>query len=121
MQQDQWHARAASIPQVFAAAAQDMGKPAVDSQVVAAVWQRLLPGEPLTGVGLLDHPCRKFAAYSEVNKRDRWHLKWSKRLTSQGVLNSRLLLLEPCNINLSAIEDLLMPLSCVSLRNDGDV
>lgn len=50
VEQDQWQARAASIPQVFAAAARDMGKPAVDSQVVAAVWQRLLPGERLFDV-----------------------------------------------------------------------
>ncbi|KAG0554606.1 hypothetical protein KC19_12G104500 [Ceratodon purpureus] len=41
---DQWHARVASIPQPFEAAAQDLGKNEVDTDTVAAVWQRLAPG-----------------------------------------------------------------------------
>eukprot|EP00897_Mesotaenium_endlicherianum_P008069 jgi/Mesen1/7290/ME000373S06363 len=41
---DKWHARVASIPHVFEAAAKDLGKPAVDSHTVACVWQRLAPG-----------------------------------------------------------------------------
>ncbi len=42
--QDRWHDRVASIPAVFEAAAADLGAPAVDSRVVRAVWERLLPG-----------------------------------------------------------------------------
>ena len=42
--QDRWHERVASIPAVFEAAAADLGPPAVDSSVVRAVWERLLPG-----------------------------------------------------------------------------
>ncbi|CAL8472161.1 g11703 [Coccomyxa elongata] len=41
---DSWHARVGSIPRVFAAAAADLGKPAVDAQVVMAVWNRIMPG-----------------------------------------------------------------------------
>lgn len=45
VEQDEWQARVASIQRVFDVAARDMGKQAVDSQVVAAVWERLLPGK----------------------------------------------------------------------------
>ena len=41
---DKWQARVGSIPQVFAAAAKDMGCSAVDKGVVKRVWDRLLPG-----------------------------------------------------------------------------
>ena len=41
---DKWQARIGSIPQVFAAAAKDMGCSAVDRAVVKRVWERLLPG-----------------------------------------------------------------------------
>lgn len=41
---DSWQARLASIPLVGPAAAADMGKGAPDSDVVAALWRKLLPG-----------------------------------------------------------------------------
>ncbi|GMH35749.1 hypothetical protein BSKO_03617 [Bryopsis sp. KO-2023] len=41
---DQFHARVASIPQVFNAAAGSMQKSEVDHEVVAAVWAKILPG-----------------------------------------------------------------------------
>lgn len=44
MEHDKWQARIGSIPQVFAAAAKDMGCSAVDRAVVKRVWERLLPG-----------------------------------------------------------------------------
>ena len=44
MNNDSWHARVGSIPRVFAAAASDLGKPAVDAEVVMAVWDRIMPG-----------------------------------------------------------------------------
>ncbi|CAI6011904.1 unnamed protein product [Closterium sp. NIES-65] len=39
-----FHARVASIPHVFNAAAEDMGKAHVDAEVVTAVWNRITPG-----------------------------------------------------------------------------
>lgn len=33
-----------TISPVFEAAANDLGKPRIDSEVVKAVWQRILPG-----------------------------------------------------------------------------
>ncbi|GJP38772.1 hypothetical protein CLOM_g23184 [Closterium sp. NIES-68] len=39
-----FHARVASIPHAFNAAAADMGKSEVDAQVVTAVWNRITPG-----------------------------------------------------------------------------
>lgn len=44
MENDKWHARIGSIPQVFAAAAEDMGCSVVDKQVVKRVWDCLMPG-----------------------------------------------------------------------------
>ncbi|GFH08541.1 uncharacterized protein LOC101504608, partial [Haematococcus lacustris] len=44
VEHDSWQGRVDSVPQVFRTAAQDMGKPEVDSAVVCAVWQRLTPG-----------------------------------------------------------------------------
>lgn len=44
VENDAWHARVASIPKVFAAAAADMGRSEVEAEVVKAVWDRLLPG-----------------------------------------------------------------------------
>ena len=44
MENDTWHARVGSIPRVFAAAASDLGKPAVDAEVVRRVWGRIMPG-----------------------------------------------------------------------------
>ena len=44
VENDAWQARIGSIPQVFAAAAEDMGCSAVDQAVVSRVWDRLLPG-----------------------------------------------------------------------------
>ena len=44
MENDRWHARIGSIPQVFAAAAEDMGCSAVDKAVVKRVWDCLMPG-----------------------------------------------------------------------------
>ncbi|CAI7771377.1 unnamed protein product [Closterium sp. NIES-53] len=39
-----FHARVASIPHSFNAAAEDMGKAHVDAEVVTAVWNRITPG-----------------------------------------------------------------------------
>uniref|UniRef100_A0A1D2A7I5 AB hydrolase-1 domain-containing protein n=1 Tax=Auxenochlorella protothecoides TaxID=3075 RepID=A0A1D2A7I5_AUXPR len=39
-----YHGRVSSIPQVFQVAAKDLGKEAVDAEVVAVVWERLTPG-----------------------------------------------------------------------------
>lgn len=36
--------RIESIPKVFNEAAQDLGKPGVDADVVLAVWDRIAPG-----------------------------------------------------------------------------
>ncbi len=44
MENNRWQARVASIPNVFEAARQDMGRAKLDSEVVAAVWNKLLPG-----------------------------------------------------------------------------
>ena len=44
MEHDKWQARIGSVPQVFAAAAKDMGCSAVDRAVVQRVWDCLLPG-----------------------------------------------------------------------------
>ncbi|KAK9905832.1 hypothetical protein WJX75_007214 [Coccomyxa subellipsoidea] len=44
VENDTWHARVGSIPRVFAAAASDLGKPAVDAEVVRRVWGRIMPG-----------------------------------------------------------------------------
>ena len=44
MEHDRWQARIASIPQVFAAAAKDLGCKAVDGSVVRRVWDCLMPG-----------------------------------------------------------------------------
>ena len=44
MDNDRWQARIASIPQVFAAAAKDLGCKAVDRSVVKRVWDCLMPG-----------------------------------------------------------------------------
>jgi hypothetical protein len=40
-----YQGRVSSIPLVFDAAAQDLGKPGVDAEVVEAVWGKLMPGE----------------------------------------------------------------------------
>ena len=44
VENDSWHARVGTIPRVFAAAASDLGKPAVDAEVVRNVWNRIMPG-----------------------------------------------------------------------------
>ena len=44
MEHDAFHARAATIPAVFEAAAMDMGRSQVTADVVRAVWDKLLPG-----------------------------------------------------------------------------
>lgn len=45
LEHDQWHARVASIPWVFHAAALDMEREnGVDADVVEAVWERIAPG-----------------------------------------------------------------------------
>jgi len=44
LENDKWHARIGSIPQVFAAAAEDRGCSSVDEDVVKNVWDRLMPG-----------------------------------------------------------------------------
>jgi len=41
---DNWQGRVYSILEVFLVAAQDLGKDEIDSETVAAVWQRLAPG-----------------------------------------------------------------------------
>lgn len=41
---DMWHARVQSIPHVFEAAMVDLGKSAVDAEIVASVWRRIAPG-----------------------------------------------------------------------------
>ncbi|KAH9554550.1 hypothetical protein CY35_08G069300 [Sphagnum magellanicum] len=42
--EEKWHARVASIPYPFQAAADDFGREIIDTETVAAVWQRLAPG-----------------------------------------------------------------------------
>ena len=44
VENDQWQARVGTIPKVFEAAAQDLGKPEPDAGVVAAVWDKIMPG-----------------------------------------------------------------------------
>ncbi|CAG9461995.1 unnamed protein product [Pedinophyceae sp. YPF-701] len=44
IENEAYHARVASIPRVFEAAAVDMGKEQVDADVVRAVWNKILPG-----------------------------------------------------------------------------
>ncbi|CAK9877223.1 unnamed protein product [Sphagnum jensenii] len=41
---EQWHARVATIPYPFQAAAQDFGRETIDTEIVAAVWERIAPG-----------------------------------------------------------------------------
>ncbi|KAL2650409.1 hypothetical protein R1flu_018537 [Riccia fluitans] len=41
---NKWHARVQSLPHVFEVARRDLGKCAVDSEVVARVWRRIAPG-----------------------------------------------------------------------------
>ncbi|KAL3701290.1 hypothetical protein R1sor_019312 [Riccia sorocarpa] len=41
---NRWHARVQSIPHVFEVARRELGKTAVDSEVVARVWRRIAPG-----------------------------------------------------------------------------
>ncbi|CAM6027153.1 unnamed protein product, partial [Sphagnum balticum] len=41
---EQWHARVASIPYPFQAAARDFGRETIDTEIVAAVWERIAPG-----------------------------------------------------------------------------
>ena len=44
VEHDAFHARVATIPAVFEAAAMDMGQSKVTADVVRAVWDKLLPG-----------------------------------------------------------------------------
>eukprot|EP00249_Psilotum_nudum_P018751 c26946_g1_i4 orf=191-1288(+) len=41
---EKWHARVASIHDVFEVAAKDMDKSSIDSEVVAKVWEKIAPG-----------------------------------------------------------------------------
>lgn len=44
IEHDEYHARVKSIPKVFEAAREDMGKSDLDRDVVTAVWERIIPG-----------------------------------------------------------------------------
>lgn len=44
LENDQYHARVESIPYIFQYAAKEMKKESIDAEVVAAVWQIILPG-----------------------------------------------------------------------------
>lgn len=46
VQHEQYQARVESIPLVFQAATQDLGKSSTDASVVEAVWRKITPGAP---------------------------------------------------------------------------